>query len=320
MTETGPPLRIELTRGRLVESSHEVRVVVATGRGPARVHGDGDALVHPRSSVKMIQALPLVESGAADAFDLGDDELALACASHAGAPQHVAVVQRWLDRIGLDHTALECGPQLGRAEGAIANNCSGKHTGFLTVAQHLGLDPAGYLDPDHPVQRRVTASLAGVLDLVPDPGIAGVDGCGIPVHPVPLASLAAGVARFATPPDHWPAERREACRRLGAAMRARPELVAGNDDVCTQLMAGVDGLIAKNGAEGVYVLGFVGRDLGVAVKATDGARRAAEAAVAAVLRDLGEPVPSAVGERFRLTNWAGTEVGEVRADAGGSFR
>lgn len=275
--------------------------------------GDPDRLVHPRSAVKPLQALPLVESGAADAFELGSRELALACSSHNGEPGHVEAVESWLARIGCSHEDLECGVEASRGPTAARNNCSGKHVGFLTVARHLGVDPEGYIGPDHPVQQLVTRALAETTGADLDPSRAGVDGCGIPIHPVPLHALALAAARFASPEGHWPDDRTAAAHRLGAAMTAHPWIVAGTDRLPTGLMAAAAGeVIAKDGAEGVQLAALPGRGLGIALKTLDGHVPASEIALGHVLAVVeGFDRADVFGPRRRIENHAGTHVADL---------
>lgn len=314
---TSAPLAVELWRGPHVESRHVVQAVVADASGTVvRSWGDADRLTHPRSSVKPIQALPLVESGAADAFGVTEVELALACASHRGEPGHVEAVEAWLDRIGCAADDLECGVELGRDPTPAGNNCSGKHAGFLTLAQHLGVPSTGYIRADHPVQQRVAAALAEVAGVQLDPTDAGADGCGIPVHPLPLRALAGAGARLGTPPAAWAPERAAAARRLTAAMVAHPWHVAGTGRFCTDLLrAGAGEVLVKDGAEGVQLAALPHRGLGVAVKAEDGATRASEIALGHVLAALGcdgAPVADVFERRRRISNWAGTHVADLR--------
>lgn len=275
--------------------------------------GDPDRLVHPRSAVKPLQALPLVETGAADAFELGERELALACSSHNGEPGHVEAVESWLDRIGCSHEDLECGVEASRGPTAARNNCSGKHVGFLTIARHLGIDPTGYIHPDHQVQQLVTTALAETTGENLDPSRAGVDGCGIPIHPVPLRALALAAARFASPEGHWPDDRAAAVRRLGAAMIAHPWLVAGTDRLPTDLMAAAAGdVIAKDGAEGVQLAAFAGRGVGIALKTLDGHVPASEIALGHVLAEVeGFDRADVFDRRRRIENHAGTHVADL---------
>jgi L-asparaginase II len=320
------PVAVELWRGGRIESRHRVRAAVVDAAGRTLLAlGDLDEPVFPRSAVKPFQALALVESGAVEAFDVSEEELALACASHSGEPKHVALVEAWLARLGLDETALACGPHnptnaqaaaaLARGGGVphrVHNNCSGKHTGMLAAALQLGAPTFGYEQPEHPVQRHVQAALqqlAGV-DELPVPGI---DGCSLPNHPLPLAALARAAAHLADP-SGLEVRRARALDRIAGAMRAHPFMVAGSGRCCTLVMETVPDLIAKTGAEGVYLGAWRTRGLGIVVKAEDGAGRAAEVAFLALLEHLGALPKAALPslERFRrpkLRNYAGLEVG-----------
>lgn len=308
------PIVVELRRGPLPESVHTVHSVVVDASGEVvRAWGDPDRLVHPRSSVKPLQALPLVETGAADAFDLSPTELALACASHRGEPVHVDAVNAWLERIGCSHEDLECGVEVGKGPTASANNCSGKHVGFLTVARHLGVDPRGYIRPEHPVQQLVTAALAETTGEPLDPARSGIDGCGIPIHPVRLRALGLAAARFGSPEDHWSRDRAEAARRLAAAMTAHPWMVAGTDRLPTDLMTAAAGtVLVKDGAEGVQFATLPGQGVGIALKTVDGHVPASEIALGHVLADVeGFDRADVFGSRRRVRNHVGTHVADL---------
>jgi L-asparaginase II len=328
------PVAVEVWRGDRVESRHRVRACAADAAGAlALAVGDVDEPVYPRSAVKPFQALALVESGAADAFRVGEAELALACASHGGEPDHVALVEGWLGRLGLGEGALACGPHpplhgpaaaaLARAGGAprrVHNNCSGKHTGMLAAALHLGQPTEGYERAGHAVQQHCTAAIADLagLDRLPEPGI---DGCGLPNHPLPLRALARAAAALADPAGHPEPARGAALARIGAAMRAQPRMVAGTGRCCTALMEQAPAVIAKTGAEGAYLAALPALGLGLALKAEDGATRAAEVALLALLDHLGALDDRARDglARFRaprLRNFAGAEVGRVAAAPG----
>jgi L-asparaginase II len=295
------PVLTEVSRGGWLESRHRGAVAIADADGRlVWSAGDVEAPVFGRSALKMLQALALVESGAADAFGLSSAELALACASHAGEPMHVSAVAAWLARIGCDESCLACGAHApgdaaaarallleGRAPSRLHNNCSGKHAGFLTVARHLGVDPAGYEAPDHPVQRRVLATIAEMAGVEPASMAVAVDGCAAPAPAFALHALATASARIADPSRLAPA-RAAAARRLDAAVRAHPLLVAGTHAACSALIgAGAGAYSVKSGAEGTYVAVLGALGLGVAVKIDDGAARAAETTIAAVLVGLG---------------------------------
>lgn len=324
------PVLVEILRGGVVESRHRGSAAVCDAAGRL-VTGWGDASepVFPRSAVKPLQALPLLETGAADRFHLEDSHVALACASHGGEPEHVARVADWLATIGLAASALECGAHwpshedsahaLARGGGtpcALHNNCSGKHSGFLTTALALGEAPAGYIAPQHPVQRRVTLALGEMMGLDLDHAPWGVDGCGIPSFAVPLTALATGMARLADP-ARLGAVRAAACDRIRMAMRAHPFLVAASGRPCTALLQALPEVVVKAGAEGVYAAALPGRGLGVAVKIEDGGGRAAAVALIALFDQLGvlddgARTALAAWARPPVHNVAGRVVGEIR--------
>ncbi|NCO86535.1 MAG: asparaginase [Rhodobacterales bacterium] len=322
---------VEVWRGNLLECVHRGHAVVCGADGAVtQAWGDPAALIYPRSSYKMIQALPLVESGYADALGLREDQLALCCASHQGAAIHTERVTRWLADLGLDESALRCGPQepgdraardalirAGQAPCQIHNNCSGKHAGFLSYTAHSGGD-AEYIDPAHPLQ----AAIRQVFDEVTgetSPG-QGIDGCSAPTSITSVAGLARAMAGFATAGGRHDARAR-AQVRLVDAMRAWPELVNGEGYACTELMRATGGRAAiKGGADGVYVAIIPDLGIGVALKILDGGERAKEAAIAALLIRLGV-LDAAHPAALRLVggpvrNRRGLEVGQMRAAAG----
>jgi len=319
---------IELWRGGQRESSHCGDDVICDTKGVIEAWGRPEQIVFPRSSCKMIQALPLIESGAADAAGLTDRQLALACASHSGARIHVDAVDQWLRGLGMGESDLRCGCHMPRdadenrrltcgdeSPCQLHNNCSGKHAGFLTLNRHLG-GGTEYVDPDHPVQQAVKAAFEEVTAET-SPGY-GIDGCSAPNWSCSLAGLGRAMAGFADPSDDT---RGRAMRRLVDAMRAHPEMVAGEGRACTILMRAMGGRVAaKTGAEAVFVAILPDQGLGVALKVTDGATRAAEAAITALLVHLGvlpENDP-AVGRFLTdpIRNWRGMVTGDMRTAPG----
>jgi L-asparaginase II len=322
------PIAVVVRRGEAIESQHRVTYAVSDAEGRLlEAKGDLERAVFPRSAVKPLQALALVESGAADRYAVTGQELALACASHNGEPEHVALVRAWLARLGLEPSALECGahpPQhavsaerllaAGRPFERVHNNCSGKHAGMITLACHLGAPIAGYSRADHPVQRLIAAVLreiAGVAELA----APAIDGCGVPTWPLPLGRLATAMARFARP-HGLPEARAAACARLAAAMAAQPWLVAGTGRLCTEILAAAPDVLVKTGAEGVYAAALPKQGLGLVLKVEDGAGRAAQVALLALLDALGAFGPqaaAALAERMRprLRNHAGAIVGRI---------
>ncbi|RMD63932.1 MAG: asparaginase [Alphaproteobacteria bacterium] len=315
----------------MVESRHRVAIaVVDAGGHVVLARGDVERPIYPRSAIKPLQALPLIETGAAAAFTLDDRALALACASHNGEPRHTEVVEAWLRRIGCTVADLECGVhppyhrptaealiRAGQAPSALHNNCSGKHAGFLTVARHLDVPTRGYIRFEHPVQQRVLGVLEAMTGLDLGAAPRGIDGCGIPVIGIPLGNLALAMARFADPHDQ-PQVRQDACTRLRAAMTGEPFMVAGSGRFCTRAIEAADArAVVKTGAEGVFCAAIPDSGLGIALKVEDGATRAAEVAMAAALIRFGVPGIEAAGlHRTPLHNRAGTRVGEVRIAGG----
>lgn len=284
---------VELWRGELLESRHRGHAVVCDARGDIRfAWGDPEAVIYPRSSCKMLQALPLVESG----VPLTSEQLALASASHQGAAMHVERVALWLAELGMAERDLRCGtqvpddaPERHRLEAAheapcqLHNNCSGKHAGFLTLNRHLG-GGSEYVEVDHPVQRAVRTAFEEMCGET-SPGW-GVDGCSAPNFATTVHGLARAMARMADPRGLG-AARETAATRLVEAMIAHPLLVAGEGRACSELMAAMDGVAVKTGAEGVFAAILPAAGLGVALKIEDGATRASESAVAALLVRLG---------------------------------
>jgi L-asparaginase II len=259
------PLVVEVTRGNSVESRHLVSAAVVDTEGRVVLRaGDANRPVYPRSAIKPLQALALVESGAVEAFDVSPAEIALASASHWGEAVHVAAVAGWLERIGCAAEDLECGAHLpydpaamaallraGEQPSALHNNCSGKHSGFLTLARHKGWPTAGYIGLTHPVQQRVLGILETMTGLDLSGAPRGIDGCGIPTIAMPLGNLALAMARLADPDDQ-PERRQAACAQVRAAMVAEPVMIGGTESPCTWIISATGGrALVKTGAEGV---------------------------------------------------------------------
>ena len=319
---------IELWRGGLPESIHRGHAVVWDRGGMVEAWGDPDAVIFPRSSCKMIQALPLLESGAADAARLGTEQLALSCASHSGARIHVERVGAWLDALGLGDPDLRCGAHMpwdpaenrrltcsDEAPCQIHNNCSGKHAGFLTWTRHHGAGPDYHL-PDHPLQQAIRAATEDVTG-EPIAGM-GIDGCSAPNFATSVAGLARAMSAFACGGED---ARGQAMRRLVQAMALHPELVAGEGRACTDLMRAMKGRVAvKTGAEAVFIAIAPDRGMGIALKVADGGTRASEAAITALLVHHGflEANHPVVDKYLTgpLRNWRGIEVAERRLAEG----
>ena len=321
-----PEYLVDVTRGGILESRHRGHAVICDASGGiVRSWGTPDLTILPRSSCKMMQALPLVESGAADAAGLGTRQLALSCASHNGAAIHSEGVSEWLGGLGLGEADLRCGPQepadipardaLIRADEApcqLHNNCSGKHAGFLTLNRHLG-GGTEYQEVDHPVQRAAKQAHEETTEET-SPGY-GIDGCSAPNFACSLHGLGRAMASFAAARTGGGA-RQDAMVRLREAMCLHPDLVAGEGRACTSLMRAMDGRVAvKTGAEAVFVAIIPELKMGVAVKIEDGTTRASECTIAAILAGLGVLDPDHPVAKQLLSqpavNRRGLDVGRV---------
>jgi len=297
---------VQVTRGDLVESRHNVSIAVADSSGRLVAwSGEPQLVTFWRSAAKFFQAVPLVSDGAADAFGIGDEELALACASHNGEARHAELARTLLGRSGATETDLVCGPHSSLAEPvakAMAargeqptrahNNCSGKHAGMIAVGRHAGWGSDGYQVPSHQVQRRCLHEVARWTGIHVDGIPHGTDGCGVPSFALPLAAMATAYARLgaAVAGDDVPAvpaDSLAAARRLVAAVRAHPFLLAGTARLDTELLEATRGrVIAKVGAEGVYSATIPDMRLGLALKVEDGATRAATPALLTLLDQI----------------------------------
>ena len=325
------PVLVEVTRGNLVESRHRGLVIAVDGDGRTVFSlGETDTAVFPRSACKAMQGLPLMESGAADAYGFGNRELALACSSHSGEPEHVELAAKMLAAAGLDVSALECGAHwssdqktlIGQARSleaptALHNNCSGKHSGFICACCHSGTEVKGYVGYEHPLQQEIRGTMESLTGAILARDNCGVDGCSIPTYAVPLKGLAHGFAKMATGVDLGP-ERARASKRLIEACMAEPFYVAGTKRACTRLMKTAPGRIfAKTGAEGVFCAAIPEKGIAIALKCEDGGTRAAEAMVAATLarffRDEPELHAALMAQaNHSMHNWNGIHVGDVR--------
>lgn len=322
------PVLVEVWRGPVLECVHRGTAVVCGPDGSIEAAwGDPDRVVLPRSAAKMMQALPLVESGAAEAAGLTDRHLALASASHWGTEVHTGLVRDWLSGLGLGEGDLRCGPMAptdpetrhalrmdGIAIDQCHHNCSGKHSGFLTATKHLG-GGSEYIDPDHPVQRAVRAALSEMADEeITD---HATDGCSAPNFAVSLRGLATAFARVATAERTLSGARQAAAIRLRTATATHPDLVSGNGSATTRLMRDMTGVSVKSGAEGVYIAALPGPGLGIALKIDDGSDRGSNGAMAAILARLGALSTDAPTYRdfadAPLLNSRRTDCGRIRA-------
>lgn len=320
------PIIAEIWRGTMVESRHRGACVVSDHHGN-HIFASGDIAspVYPRSAVKAFQCVPVIESGAADHFNLTEEEIALCCASHDGEPEHVRVASSMLQKIGLPEAAYECGAHLpsgksaaheliqqGHAPRSIHNNCSGKHAGMLALARQLRADSTGYVKKDHPVQKAIATTIATLCDADVESAPVAIDGCSVPTWALPLRSVAKGFARLT---------HHNAGQRIIAAVRNHPLMVGGSTSFDTRLMTELPRLFIKVGAEGVYCGCIPHASLGFALKCDDGNVRAAEVAIASMLSILTCWTSAEVAilksfSKREMKNWRGITVGAVKGTTG----
>jgi len=323
------PVLVDVFRGDRVESRHRGAVaIVGSGGRLVLALGDVDTPVYPRSAVKALQALPLVESGAADVFGLSEEELAIACASHSGAQVHLHAVEGLLAKANLRDRDLACGPhwplsevtsrallRAGRRPRAIHNNCSGKHAGMLAASVHLGWDPHGYETAEHPLQVMIARILSETCGVPLEPSDMGIDGCSLPTYAMPLRAMAHGFARFGTGAGLSP-DRARAAKRLMDACFAAPVLVAGEGRLDTKVLRGLPGeAFTKGGAEGVHCAVLPKLGLGIALKVDDGGKRGAERLLVEVLAALLPKAGTVLADERAgaIHNWKGRTVGRLAA-------
>ncbi len=322
------PVVVEVTRGPMVESRHEGAAAVMKADGNVvAAWGDIDAPIYPRSANKPIQAMAFVESGAVERFGLGDEHISLACASHNGEPRHVSTVRAWLGKLGLSEDDLECGAHAPRLQPALEamlrdggtptaayNNCSGKHSGFLSGAVAHGEPTRGYIKYDHPVQRRLRDVMTDLCGANAHDFAWGTDGCGIPTLATPIRLLARAMASMADP-SRLSNRHAEAATRIRTAISAEPFMMAGTGRFCTKVNSAAPGVVQiKSGAEGVCCGMLPTLGLGVALKMWDGAGRASEVAMATILSHLGLLPAKSRDEILShpVNNVVGLLVGEMR--------
>lgn len=332
------PILIEQTRGNFVENRHRAAFVISDAAGNIIASaGDIARPVFPRSAIKSMQALAMVTSGAIEKFGLTDEELALACASHHGEDVHVLGVTGFLGHVGLTANDLECGahqPSNARAREALRragtepsqlhNNCSGKHSGMLSVARALGVDTHEYVTRGHPVQVAVRRAIETVLDAPLSEDRCGTDGCSIPTWAAPLSAFARGFARMATG-EGLPDNLANAAQRIFDAATSHPLLVAGTNHLDTLVMEAFGGrVMQKGGAEGVQCGAIRNKGWGYALKVDDGNMLASQALVAELLLRYADPneAQQTVLEKFArqvVRNVRGFDVGELRLAAGATL-
>lgn len=291
---------VNVERGQLVESIHRGNIAVVNAKGEVLASlGEIEKVIYARSSMKPLQAIPIIETGAADHYQLNDRDISLACASHNGELQHTERAAAILERVGLGVEDLKCGTHPPRWQEAyenvikegkeitpIYNNCSGKHSGMLATAKHMNETVEDYYKIDHPIQQRILSVISELTDVPKENIEIGIDGCGVPVHGVPLKNLALSFARMAEPSE-FKETRRQSIRRVTTAMMNAPEMVGGTSRFCTDFMKVMKGkMFGKVGAEGVYCVGIPSAGIGIAVKIEDGNSRATSAVVMEVLDQM----------------------------------
>jgi L-asparaginase II len=319
---------VEVMRAGVVESQHRVHVAVCQAEeGLIASAGNPAHRSFVRSAIKMFQVLPFVEAGGVTQLRLTPQELALCTASHGGEPFHVAAARSILDKARVTEAALACGPHLplheptaqamiaaGETPGRIHNNCSGKHAGMLACCVLQQWVTNGYHRPAHPLQQRILSTLQRWTRINADELEQAIDGCGLPTFALALDAAAEGCARFAAAA----ADLQSPAAQIFGAMTTHPEFVAGSDRLDTDLMRTAGGrLFAKVGAEGYYCAGVPEMQLGVAIKAEDGARRAAECALLAVLLHF---EALAASEFEALRKYAQPDVINTRQEVVGCVR
>ncbi len=331
--ESADCLLATVDRSGRVESRHHGAVVVVRGDEVVHAWGDHGRRIYTRSAVKPLQALPLLERGVAERHRWSDRELALISASHNSTPEHIEVVRGLLAVGGFSEQDLQCGPHApfdraaslaiarsGGKPGRIHNNCSGKHAGFLHLAQDLGVPAEAYLDPESASQQLIKRTVAEMAGIEPGTVDVGLDGCGAPTLGLPLVALARAFWGLANP-DHLPSVRAGACRRMFEAISRAPVYLAGRGRLCTALIESAPGRIyPKNGAEGVYAAGVAGGPdggFGIAIKVTDGHERGYIPVVVDLLARMGlwPEVPESLADfrRIPIRNTQKIVVGHVQS-------
>jgi L-asparaginase II len=331
MTDVNTAILANVYRGSLVESFHHgaIAVVDASGRLVASL-GDPQLTTYARSTAKLIQAIPVLESGAAEAFDLTDDEVALICASHNAEVEHTDQASRILSKAGVDQSYLQCGPhypyhagtaekmrEKGEKPRSIHNNCSGKHSGMLTLAKHLAVPLENYAEIEHPIQQRNLQTLAEMAEFPADRIKIGIDGCSVPVFGLPIFNLALAFARLAQTPASFSEARKKACERIISSIRQYPFYLAGSDRFDTALIEKTNGrFIGKAGAEAIFAVSIPESGLGIVAKVADGNSRAVYPSIVETLKQLELLSPSEEKDletfhRPVVKNWKGQEVGRI---------
>jgi len=332
--EAANPVLVERYRGNTLESFHRGGVCILNKDFEVLFSlGDIEQVTYPRSSLKLFQHLPLIESGALERFGVTLEEIAVMCGSHNAEDEHIRVVSSILEKAGVTEDLFRCGPQdpnlrrdriklykEGSSPRDIHNNCSGKHAGFLALAKFLKLDLENYLSPDHQVQKEIKEAVSQMHEVPQEEMQAGIDGCSAPIYAMPLRSMAVGAVNLMFPEKFGP-KRAEACKRVIEAVTAYPNMVAGSKRYCTEMIKAYYGKVfGKTGAEGVFVLGIPEKQIGVAIKIDDGRSGAQYRVAQEILRRLLPDFKGAENlEKFisePVLNWRKVETGVEKVNAG----
>lgn len=321
-------LLVEVYRDSYVESKHTGTIVVVNDRGEMIGHvGNPQREIFARSSMKLFQVIPAIEAGIVEKYNLTSKDISLFCASHSGEEFHTSAVQHNLQKASLHISALKCGThpprhvptyekmlKEGQTFSPIHNNCSGKHTGMLLTAVAQNEETETYYQMTHPVQQRILHAISHICEYPAEKIKMGVDGCGVPVHRLPMYNIALGYANFAST-EKYDEQRKEAIQIMVQSIIEAPEMIGGTNRFCSDLIRVCNGkLIAKAGAEGVYCVGHLEKKLGIVVKIDDGNPRASYPAVMEVLRQLSLVTEE---EYEQLKSYAHPDVLNVRGEVVG---
>lgn len=328
-----PEILVNVIRGGLVESRHRGHLVAVDSKSRVTYSlGDPGAVTYWRSAAKPLQALSLVEEGGMERFGLTDQELAVICASHSGEPEHTKAVTEILRKTGFTEDDLECGPAApvngsaarellrnNKPYQPVHNTCSGKHSGMLALCALKGWPSEGYYRAGHPVQQRILKAISEVTEYGLEKIKIGIDGCGVPVHGLPILNMAVAFSSLSRPKETAGEGRGKALQRICGAMTAFPFLAAGTNRLDTILMEATGGrLVAKLGAESVYCVGVKDEGAALCLKIEDGGYRALEPAVIKAIDRLGwlregeiEKIQSRV--RLSIKNSRGEAIGCLEA-------
>ncbi|AKA69785.1 asparaginase [Clostridium scatologenes] len=323
---------VNVNRGPIVESLHRGDVAVVNSEGKLLYSiGDPYKVTYMRSAAKPIQTLNVILSGAADKFKFTDEEISIMCASHYGEDFHRKTVEGIMKKIGLSVNDLLCGTTLSLNEeyknqliwnhvklNPTNTDCSGKHAGMLAVCIYNGYDIKGYNLEQHVIQKEIKKVVAEMCNIDEKKIVIGTDGCTVPVYGIALYNMALGFAKLANA-DNLSIPYKNAANRVFKAMNNAPEMVAGTNGFCTELIKNTHGkLIGKFGAEAVYCIGIKGRDIGIAIKIEDGnSNRALYPVVMQCLEDLNvlDQEEKKALNKFKIIknlNNIGKSVGEIK--------